>query len=57
MQSVADYVKMVANTMGKNLSDEVISKLANDLISSETYNEMLAELETKIKDAAIEEGN
>ena len=49
MHSIHDYVRLIADSMAVELSQEKINRIANWLVKSEKYKEMLHELEDMIQ--------
>lgn len=52
MHSIEDYVIMVAISMGKELSQDNIKLLSQELVHSKQYTQVLRSLEIKINNAA-----
>lgn len=48
MYNLSDYVRWVAESMGRSLSNESIKEITYNLLESEKYKEMLRELEDEI---------
>lgn len=49
MYSIHDYVGLIAESMSVDLNQEKVSRIANQLVKSEKYKEMLHELEDMIQ--------
>lgn len=48
MYNLSDYVRWVAESMRRSLSNESIKEITYNLLESEKYKEMLRELEDEI---------
>jgi len=49
MHDITDYIKMVADGMGVELSDEKLKIVAHDLLNNRDYSKMLTYLENSIR--------
>ena len=49
MYSIHDYVGLIAESMSVDLNQEKVNRIANQLVKSEKYKEMLHELEDMIQ--------
>jgi len=49
MHDITDYIKMIADGMGVELSDERLKTVAHDLLNHRDYNKMLSYLENSIR--------
>jgi len=51
METIEDYISLVASGMGITLNDEQTEAIAQMLIKNDNYKKMLAELEEMIRRA------
>lgn len=49
MHTIHDYVRLIAESMSVDLNQEKVNRIANQLVKSEKYKEMLHELEDMIQ--------
>jgi len=53
MENMEDYVRFIANSMNKDLTERSIKELTYELLDSKLYEQLLHTLELRIKAEAI----